>query len=836
MADDIRVRLSPEGVEDVLAALKKVRAGAGSAAKGAAKEVGVLKQAMEEIKELAPTIGLAAVILGVISLGKHALETGEHIRKMGQAVGATAEDLSVFRFASITADVSMEQLEKGMVKLARNVVELRNGNEKATDSFDQLGLSAADFAGKDTGQAFALVAERLGKLPDGIEKSALAFDLLGKGGAKLIPLMNDIATKGFAAVRKEAEDAGLIMSTQFVKAAEEANDQMKLAKAQAEGLAIAFTTGLAPGIAEAVDEFRKGVKSGDTSGLKELGEAVGHFAVYVVRAFLIAGQTVAAFMALMTEKAKDLKKLGSEISSGFHKGNAIAGPIGGLIGIGKAITTPTDSKQVEIIDELGKKIDEILTKTEPSKLGAHKAALDALLSGDEEGEKRSIGLKDQIARLTGKLRDDDLKSLSDVAAKTEATNERIILAERALADARAAKNAITLEGQKAIDAAEQNVFRARVENARETANRELAIVKLRTDGLLALANKDFAGTKERAGVVREIHKQEAEATLAINVKLFQDLTRLRESYLADARSAASTIIALDKEIAKNKREQQRFAEEITLAGLSDEQKLGYTILLANQRTAELRDAALSGDLEKTRELRTEVIGLARDIAKMGEARVAENIFGEANDLFQLAANARQLQAKTAGDVATKEADKLKTELATVKDQIGEAANAIVANIKPKVDTDALNTLIADVQKTLGSQKFTIQLYPQMVGGPAVQGQAGYASGGPIRGWSPHSRADNIPIFATADEFMQPVRAVRHYGTDFMESIRTLQFPRFADGGQVGGGWMDGAGAMQKRVVEFRAGGASASGEFTDEQLRSLTRVLREMELGDGSPA
>jgi len=52
-----------------------------------------------------------------------------------------------------------------------------------------------------------------------------------------------------------------------------------------------------------------------------------------------------------------------------------------------------------------------------------------------------------------------------------------------------------------------------------------------------------------------------------------------------------------------------------------------------------------------------------------------------------------------------------------------------------------------------------------------------ASGGSVRGWSPHSRADNIPIWATAGEFMQPVRAVRYYGFPFMEAVRTLRIPK-----------------------------------------------------------
>lgn len=52
-----------------------------------------------------------------------------------------------------------------------------------------------------------------------------------------------------------------------------------------------------------------------------------------------------------------------------------------------------------------------------------------------------------------------------------------------------------------------------------------------------------------------------------------------------------------------------------------------------------------------------------------------------------------------------------------------------------------------------------------------------ASGGKVAGFSPNDRADNVPIWATAGEFMQPVRAVRYYGLAFMEAIRTMSLPR-----------------------------------------------------------
>jgi TP901 family phage tail tape measure protein len=56
-------------------------------------------------------------------------------------------------------------------------------------------------------------------------------------------------------------------------------------------------------------------------------------------------------------------------------------------------------------------------------------------------------------------------------------------------------------------------------------------------------------------------------------------------------------------------------------------------------------------------------------------------------------------------------------------------------------------------------------------------QRGYASGGPVAGWSPHSKADNIPAMLTADEWVHPVDSVRYYGPQVMSAIQHRHVPR-----------------------------------------------------------
>ena len=59
---------------------------------------------------------------------------------------------------------------------------------------------------------------------------------------------------------------------------------------------------------------------------------------------------------------------------------------------------------------------------------------------------------------------------------------------------------------------------------------------------------------------------------------------------------------------------------------------------------------------------------------------------------------------------------------------------------------------------------------------AIRAQS-LAAGGSVAGKSPTKTADNVPIMATAGEFMQPVDTVKHYGTKAMEAIRRKLVPK-----------------------------------------------------------
>lgn len=128
----------------------------------------------------------------------------------------------------------------------------------------------------------------------------------------------------------------------------------------------------------------------------------------------------------------------------------------------------------------------------------------------------------------------------------------------------------------------------------------------------------------------------------------------------------------------------------------------------------------------------------------------------------------------------------KDQLTAVLDNI----NSLSTSITAATGTSAreVNALFQSLGIDTGGALTTPGGGKKMTGTVKVGGQTynygQFAAGGEIGGRSPHKRADNIPIMATAGEYMLPVDAVQYYGKDFMDAVKDRKLPKFADGGMV----------------------------------------------------
>ena len=101
--------------------------------------------------------------------------------------------------------------------------------------------------------------------------------------------------------------------------------------------------------------------------------------------------------------------------------------------------------------------------------------------------------------------------------------------------------------------------------------------------------------------------------------------------------------------------------------------------------------------------------------------------------------------------------------------------AAMAEAIIKTQLAAVNAL--DMQPPWLGMTMAGIIYAQGMARVAMIAAQKLAAGGPVAGYSPTSTADNIPIMATAGEYVQPVPTVRYYGRHVMEALRRRLIPK-----------------------------------------------------------
>lgn len=172
------------------------------------------------------TIGAAAAGT-LFGIAKSAADAGDEIAKTSKALGINAQALQELQFAAQIGGVAQNDFNKSVQKFSKNILEARRGSETYLRTFRALGVSSDVINNKQlkTDQLISILADKFQKLPDGVEKTGLAFELFGRTGPRLLPLLNEGAA-GVEKLRAEAQALGGVMGEDLLSDSEEFQDAM----------------------------------------------------------------------------------------------------------------------------------------------------------------------------------------------------------------------------------------------------------------------------------------------------------------------------------------------------------------------------------------------------------------------------------------------------------------------------------------------------------------------------------------------------------------------------------------------------------------------------------
>jgi hypothetical protein len=237
---------------------------------------GIVAGAMNDITRsvnVAKTaLGALGVSLGAGALAAMALSVTKAtaaLDDMAEVTGAAVEELSKLQVVAKIGGHDFGLVEDSLVKLTKGLKGTEEETKNARQALVFLGIQAKTAAGalRDPGEMMREVALKLATFEDGAGKTALALDLFGKSGAKLLPFLKDMAEEGTVNARVTAEQAA--EAEKFEKAMGRLSVVMDDARRQA----IMPWTSTAKDMVEQLSEGLK-IFGGWTSALYNVGFAI----------------------------------------------------------------------------------------------------------------------------------------------------------------------------------------------------------------------------------------------------------------------------------------------------------------------------------------------------------------------------------------------------------------------------------------------------------------------------------------------------------------------------------------------------------------------------------
>jgi hypothetical protein len=283
-----------------------------------------------QIKEAAVEKSIEVITESFAKLGeaiKGTFEEAATMSNVSKQIGIAADQLSALRYAGEQTDTPFEAIQKSAGILAKNMADLNGKISPATNALRQLGITAKT----DMVTAFEKIADELNKMPEGAEKSARAIQLLGKGGAELIPMLNDGA-EGLAKFAAEAQKLGIIWDQKSADQLEEFGDNVAYVKKALEGFVIQLTQAAAPALLALSQVIKDSIPGADTYKKSLLG--VSDAIIFVSEKAIDAVATLQSLMAVL----KGYRDAFEDILTGIQKG--LSKPLDAYtaLGTGKGIT------------------------------------------------------------------------------------------------------------------------------------------------------------------------------------------------------------------------------------------------------------------------------------------------------------------------------------------------------------------------------------------------------------------------------------------------------------------------------------------------------------------
>jgi hypothetical protein len=211
----------------------------------------------KKLKEFGEIAIAAFAVEKIGEFVKSTIEMGEEIANTAKRLDVGTDELQKFRGALELSGGSAENADTALKFLSKNIGQAKNGSKELATEFQRLGvdLNEAEGQARPLLDVTADLADALSSIEDPAKRADLQMKLMGRGGM----VLNEAFSHGAAGLEdlyKEVEEAGGVLSEDFVSGAKKAGDELKKWDMSIRALKVSLVNDFLPQIREIIEKAR----------------------------------------------------------------------------------------------------------------------------------------------------------------------------------------------------------------------------------------------------------------------------------------------------------------------------------------------------------------------------------------------------------------------------------------------------------------------------------------------------------------------------------------------------------------------------------------------------
>lgn len=287
MAPSVKVKLQLDGTPEAVAALRAFSSQAKAAGKEATGGFAGFNAAIGSVGKVLAAVGIAKVIKDIGDFTAETIRAAAEQKDLALSLGTTIGHFSALSAIAKATNTDQNEMVSAFSALGDRIDDLRKGLPEATAAFGRLrnaqgqALGARDFMSNDIVVNAETLAQSLSRVEDGMTKSAIAADVMGKKGRALLPVFEKLVeVGGIAGAVDFAKKTGFYVDAANIALLDQLQARLAIIQLHARGVALQFAQGFGPDVVASLGALTTSM--GDTkSAAQAFGEVVG----WLVRGF-----------------------------------------------------------------------------------------------------------------------------------------------------------------------------------------------------------------------------------------------------------------------------------------------------------------------------------------------------------------------------------------------------------------------------------------------------------------------------------------------------------------------------------------------------------------------